>query len=158
MINDSEVLEFIRQRIFSKLDFWGTLDGARIGISIFGGKFLLYDTINNNWQEYHGIPNVQTWLSLDVSFGERIREYIGANAPEHCFCMIAVCLHFPGGVNESEQERWVNRLDETFRYVYYRTFRVTTSVRLRLEDEGSSLYKRIILNYNCTYLSIRKPE
>lgn len=169
MINDSEVKQFVRERIFGKLDFWGVLDGSRIGISIFGGKFLIYNVENNVWQEYDEIPNVQMWLSLDIKFGERIREYIGARAPEHCYCIIAVCLYFPKDVNESEQEKWVNRLDETFRYVYYRTFRVTSSVRLGLGgdssvrsgfegDIGSSIYKRIVLNYNCTYLSIRTSE
>lgn len=154
MITDSEVRDFIRERIFSRLDFWGEIDGTKIGISIFGGRFLIYE--NGRWVEYDEIPTVQTWLSLDIKFGERIREYIGAHAPEKCFCMIATCLYFPGNVPGDIQENWVNRLDETFRYFYYRSLFVTSSVRVGLGNNSIySIYNAIALNYNCYFLSQR---
>lgn len=153
-MTDSEVSDFVRKRIFNRLDFWGEVDGSRIGISIFGGKFLIYE--NGVWREYDEIPTVQTWLSLDIKFGERIREYIGANAPERCFCMIAICLYFPGNVPGDVRESWVNRLDETFRYIYYRTLLVTSSVRVGLGSNSIySIYNAIALNYNCYFLSQR---
>ena len=154
MITDSELKDFVRKRIFDRLDFWGEIDGSRIGISIFGGRFLIYE--NGLWKEYDEIPTVQTWLSVNIKFGERVREYIGANAPEKCSCMIATCLYFPGNVQENVQENWVNRLDETFRYIYYRSLLVSSSVRVGLGNNSIySIYNAIALNYNCYYLSQR---
>ena len=80
MITDSQVKDFVRKKIFDRLDFWGEIDGSRIGISIFGGRFLIYE--DGLWKEYDEIPTVQKWLSVNIKFGERVREYIGANAPE----------------------------------------------------------------------------
>lgn len=155
MISDSEIRDFIRERIFANLDFWGTVDGQRLGISIYGGKFLLFDEDEDVWFEYDEVPYIQTWLSLGINFGERIREYIGAKAPETCACMLSVSIFSPDKSNNfTEQELWVKRIDETFRYMYYRSLRVDSSSRTEFRKTDSP-YKIITLNYNCYYLSVR---
>lgn len=155
MITDGEIRDFIRERVFARLAFWGAIDGSVLGITIFGGKFLLFDTDEETWFEYDEVPYIQTFLSVDMKFGERVREYIGANAPETCACMLSISIFTPDELdNFNEQELWVKRIDETFRYMYYRTFRVASSVRAE-SRKSDSPYKTITLNYNCYYLSVR---
>lgn len=169
MITDAEIKAFIRTRMFDMVDFWGQIDGKKIGLTIFGSKFLLFQ--DGVWQQYTEIPNIQIWLSLDISWGLRVQEYVtGPNAPEKCTCMLAICCYFPIEVFDSIKENWVKRIDESFRYIFYRSFRVESSARVDFNgfkevppalmganSSLSSLYSAIALNYNCFYLSARYP-